>query len=206
MSLVAWGTDLIIDIISEVGYPGVFLLMTVEGIFTPIPSELIIPFAGYLAAQGDMSLPLVVIVGSLGAAVGNTVAYFIGYRVGRPLIERYGRFLMLDEGDLRLAERWFARYGDIGVLLGHAVPGVRSFISFPAGIGRMKLANFVVFSTIGALIWTSVLAVAGYLLLEEWRAFADTTENIDLYVVIVALAIVVGCVYWRKVKAGRAGK
>lgn len=198
MSLVEWGTDTIIDVISTLGYPGVFLLMMLEGIVTPIPSELIIPFAGYLAAQGEMSLPLVILLGCAGAALGNSVAYYIGFRVGRPLIQRYGKFIRLDEGDVRLAERWFAKYGDMGVLLGHAVPGVRSFISFPAGIGRMRFRNFLVFSTIGALIWTTVLAVAGYVLLDEWRRFADTTENIDLYAVIAALAIVLGYVYWTK--------
>ncbi len=198
MSLVEWGTDLILDWISTLGYPGIFMLMTIEGIITPIPSELIVPFAGYLAAEGEMSLPLVVVAASTGAALGNTVAYFIGYRVGRPLIQRYGRYIMLDERDLVSAERWFAKYGDVGVLLGHAVPGIRSFISFPAGIGRMRFRNFIVFSTLGAFIWTSVLALAGYLLLDEWRRFADATENIDLIVVIAAIAVIVGYLYWTK--------
>ncbi len=198
MSLVQWGTDLIIDWISTLGYPGIFVLMTIEGIITPIPSELIIPFAGYLAAQGEMSIVLVVVIGTAGAAIGNTVAYFIGYRLGRPLIQRYGRYIFLDERDLGLAERWFAKYGDIGILLGHALPGVRSFISFPAGIGKMRFRNFVLFSTVGAVIWTTVLAVAGYVLLEEWRRFAETTENIDLYVVIAAAAVIIGYLYWNK--------
>jgi len=198
MSLVEWGTDLIIDWISTVGYPGIFILMTIEGIITPIPSELIIPFAGYLAAQGDMNIVLVVVVGTAGAALGNSVAYLIGFRLGRPLIQRYGKYIFLDERDLGLAERWFAKYGDIGILLGHAIPGVRSFISFPAGIGKMRFRNFVLFSTVGALIWTTVLALAGYVLLEEWRRFADTTENIDLYVVIAAAAIIVGYLYWNR--------
>lgn len=201
MSLVEWGTDLILDLISTLGYPGIFLLMFVEGIITPIPSELIIPFAGYLAAEGEMNLALVVIVGAAGAALGNSVAYFIGYRLGRPLIQRYGRFIRLDERDLGLAERWFAKYGDAGVLLGHAVPGIRSFISFPAGIGKMRFRNFIVFSTIGALIWTTVLALAGYVLLDEWRKFAETTENIDIYAVIAALAVIVGYLYWTKKRA-----
>lgn len=203
MSLVEWGTDMILDWISTLGYPGIFILMTVEGIITPIPSELIVPFAGYLAAEGEMNLLLVVIVGSAGAALGNTVAYLIGYRVGRPLIQRYGRYIMLDERDLALAERWFAKYGDVGVLLGHAVPGIRSFISFPAGIGRMRFRNFIVFSTLGALIWTSVLAVAGYVLIDEWRRFADATENIDILVVIAAIAVIVGYLYWTKKRRTR---
>lgn len=198
MSLVGWATDLIIDFISQVGYPGVFILMTIEGIITPIPSELIVPFAGYLAAMGEMNLVAVIAVATAGAAVGNTIAYFIGLRVGRPLIKRYGRIIRLDESDLKFAEGWFLKYGRVGVLLGHAVPGVRSFISFPAGIGKMRLRDFVLFSTLGALVWTTFLAIAGYQLLDEWRTFANTTENIDLYVVVVALVAIVGYVYWRK--------
>jgi membrane protein DedA with SNARE-associated domain len=197
MSLLGWATDAIIEIIQDVGYLGVFALMVVEGILTPIPSEFIIPFAGYLAWQGEMNLVAVILVGTAGAAIGNTVAYFIGYRVGRPLISRYGKYILLGEKDLALAERWFAKYGDAGVLLGHAVPGVRSFISFPAGIGRMRLGRFVLFSTVGALIWTSVLAVAGYVLLEEWRELATTAENVDIYAAIAGIVIVMAYVYWR---------
>lgn len=205
MSLVQWGTDLIIELISTLGYPGIFVLMTIEGIITPIPSELIIPFAGYLAAEGEMNLFLVIVVGTAGAAIGNTVAYFIGYRVGRPLIERYGKYIWLDERDLGLAERWFAKYGDIGILLGHAIPGVRSFISFPAGIGKMRVKRFVLFSTVGALIWTTVLALAGYVLIDEWRRFAETTDNIDLYVLVAAIAIIAGYVYWNKWRQANRG-
>ena len=198
MTVLEWATDSIIDVISNLGYPGVFALMIVEGIFTPVPSELIIPFAGSLASQGEMSLGIVIVVGTAGAAIGNTVAYFIGYRVGRPLITRYGRILRLDQDDVLIAERWFSRYGDVAVLLGHAIPGIRSFISFPAGIGRMRLRNFVAYSTVGAMIWTTVLAVAGFLLLEEGRTFASNTESIDLYAVIVSMALLVGYVYWSK--------
>jgi membrane protein DedA with SNARE-associated domain len=205
VSLVAWLTDTALEIISSMGYPGVFLLMLVEGVLTPIPSELIVPFAGYLAAEGEMNLALVVAVGTAGAAVGNSIAYYIGYRAGRPLIQRYGKYIFLDERDVALAERWFARYGDWGVLFGHAIPGVRSFISFPAGIGKMRFKRFVVFSTMGALIWTSVLAAAGYVLIEGWRRFADTTENIDIYVLFAALAVMAGYIYWnrRRQSAGR---
>ncbi|MGD9963617.1 MAG: DedA family protein [Thermoplasmata archaeon] len=205
MSLVQWGTDLIIELISTLGYPGIFVLMTIEGIITPIPSELIIPFAGYLAAEGEMNLFLVIVVGTAGAAIGNTVAYFIGYKVGRPLIEKYGKYIWLDERDLGLAERWFAKYGDIGILLGHAIPGVRSFISFPAGIGKMRVKRFVLFSTVGALIWTTVLALAGYVLIDEWRRFAETTDNIDLYVLVAAIAIIAGYVYWNKWRQANRG-
>jgi len=196
-------TDWIASVIAAGGYPMIFALMVVEGILTPIPSEFIMPFAGFLAAQGTLNLALVIAIGTAGAAVGNAVAYHIGARVGRPLVERYGRYLALDAADLAWAEAWFAKWGDLGILLGHAVPGTRSFISFPAGIARMRFRNFVVASTAGAAVWNTVLVVAGFYLLQGWRVFAETTENVDLYVVIAAVAAIVGYVYWRKWRARR---
>lgn len=197
-------TDWIASIVEAIGYPGIFGLMVLEGIITPIPSEIIMPFAGYLAGQGRFDVVLVILVGTAGAALGNLVAYHIGSKLGRPLIARYGRFVGLGEDDLQWAESWFARYGDLGVLLGHAVPGVRSIISFPAGIGRMNLRRFVAFSTVGAAIWNSVLVVAGFYLLDRWRLFAETTENVDIYVVVGVLAVLLGYIYWRKARLRRA--
>ncbi len=198
-------TDWITTVIQGGGYPMVFAFMVVEGILTPIPSEFIMPFAGFLAAQGALNLALVIIVGTAGAAIGNTVAYGIGARVGRPLVERYGRFVALGPPDLAWAEAWFARWGDLGILVGHALPGTRSFISFPAGIARMRLRNFIAYSTAGAAVWNTVLVLAGYYLLQGWRVFAETTENIDLYVVVAAIVAVVAYVYWRKWRAKRRG-
>ncbi|MGI0148761.1 MAG: DedA family protein [Thermoplasmata archaeon] len=191
-------TEWIASVVNAIGYPGIFVLMIIEGILTPIPSEVIMPFAGYLASQGRFDLVLVIGVGTAGAAIGNFVAYHIGAKVGRPLIARYGRFIRLGEDDLQWAESWFARYGSLGVLLGHAVPGIRSIISFPAGIGRMDIRRFVVFSTIGAVIWNTVLVVAGYFLVERWTLFAETTDNVDLYVLVAVFAVLIGSIAWRK--------
>ncbi len=190
--------DWITSVILRLGYLGIFLLMTMEGIITPVPSELIVPFAGYLAARGEFNLVAIVVVATAGSTLGSTVAYYIGRYAGRPLVERYGRLFGLGDDDLRWAEVWFEKYGDWGNLIGHAIPGVRSFISFPAGIAKMDLRRYVVFTALGSGIWNTVLAVAGFLLVDRWLAFADTVENIDLYVLVVALAAVVGYVYWRK--------
>jgi membrane protein DedA with SNARE-associated domain len=191
-------TEWITGFVEAIGYPGIFLLMVVEGILTPIPSEFIMPFAGYLAARGVLNPIAVILVGTAGAAVGNVVAYHIGMRVGRPVIARWGRFIALGEEDLEWAESWFRRYGNVGVLLGHAIPGVRSIISFPAGIGRMGFRSFAVLSTAGAAIWNTVLVVAGYYLLDRWTMVAETTENVDVYVVAGVLTVIVGYVYYRK--------
>lgn len=197
-SLFLWLTESVMAIVAALGYPGIFLLMVVEGILTPIPSEFIMPFAGSLAARGELHVAPVILVGTAGAAVGNLVAYHIGARVGRPLISRYGKYIALGEDDLAWAEGWFAKYGSVGVLLGHAVPGIRSFISFPAGIGRMRVRDFVAFSTAGAAIWNTVLVVAGYYLVDRWIALAQATDNIDLYVALAGVTGMLGYVYWRK--------
>jgi len=196
-------TEWITGFVAAIGYPGIFLLMIVEGILTPIPSEFIMPFAGYLAALGRLNLLAVIAVGTAGAGIGNVVAYSIGMRVGRPLITRWGKYLGLGVDDLSWAESWFKKYGPMGVLIGHAVPGVRSIISFPAGIGRMRLRDFAIFSTIGAAIWNTVLVVSGYFLVERWTEVAGATENIDLYIVIALVGGIAGYVYWRKSRAKR---
>jgi len=196
-------TEWITGLVAAIGYPGIFLLMIFEGIVTPIPSEFIMPFAGYLAARGNLNLVAVIAVGTAGAGIGNVVAYTIGMRAGRPLIARWGKYIGLGADDLAWAEAWFAKYGALGVFLGHSVPGVRSIISFPAGIGRMRLRDFAASSTAGAAVWNTVLVVAGYYLLERWTVFAETTENIDLYIVLAAVAGIAGYVYWRKWRARR---
>jgi membrane protein DedA with SNARE-associated domain len=191
------------SVVGGMGYAGLFLMMTLEGIVTPIPSEVIVPFAGYLAAQGVLSLPLVVLVATAGATLGSTVAYHLGRWAGRPLVERYGRFVRIGERELRRAEEWFEKYGDRENLIGHAIPGVRSFISFPAGIARMDVRRYVVFTAIGSAMWNVVLALAGYFLLDRWLAFAEATQGVDLLILAAALLAIGGYVFWR-MRARRA--
>ena len=202
-SLVLGLTEWITSVVAGLGYPGIFLLMTVEGIITPIPSELIVPFAGYLAQRGVFNLGIVIAIATIGSTLGSTVAYYIGYYGGRPLVLRYGRFVGLGEDDIRWAETWFKKYGDWGNFLGHALPGVRSFMSFPAGMAKMDLKRYVVSTALGSAAWNTVLAVAGFLLLNRWIAVAETTSNVDLYIVVAAIAGIVGYVYWRKRRASR---
>lgn len=199
-------TEIMKAVISAAGYPGIFVLMFVEGVITPIPSEVILPFAGAAAAEPASGLTpaLVILVATAGATLGATVAYQIGMRVGRPLITRYGRWFGLGESDVAWSERWFARYGTWGILIGHALPGIRSFISFPAGIGKMRLRNFVVFTACGAAIWNTVLVLAGFTLGPLWEGFAATVENVDLIALVVGLAGTLGYVYWRHRRAQTA--
>lgn len=196
-SLVLALAGFVTSVIGAVGYPGLFALATAEGLL-PIPSELIVPFAGALAAAGRFDLVAVILVATAGAALGATIAYYVGLRVGRPLVERYGRYIGLGESELRWAETWFRKYGDAGNLIGHALPGVRSFISFPAGIARMDVRRYVAFTAIGSGAWNVFLALVGFYLLGGWLAFAEASEGIDLLLLVAAVALALGYVYWRK--------
>lgn len=200
VSLLLGLTEFMKAVITAAGYPGILLLMFVEGVITPIPSEAILPFAGAAAAEPGSTLhpAFIIAVATVGATLGAIVAYQIGMRIGRPLIERHGRWIGLGKDDIAWAERWFARYGTWGILIGHALPGIRSFISFPAGMGRMRLRNFAVLTAGGAAIWNSVLVLAGFYLGPLWEEFAGTVENVDLVVLVVALAAIFGYVYWRR--------
>lgn len=177
--------QIIIDLIETTGYLGIFLAMLVEGIFTPIPSELIMPFAGYVVYTGELNFFLVILVGSLGAVVGSTVAYILALWLGRPLIDRFGVFFGLDEEKMNSAERWFKRWGVWGILIGHSLPGIRSVISFPAGLSKMDRKRFVTFTFAGALVWNTVLVTAGYTLGESWMSFWERTDSLHLDILML---------------------
>jgi len=186
------------DLISGIGYPGIFLCMVIEGIITPIPSEIIMPFAGFLASQGRFDIFLVILIGTTGATIGSTGAYYIGYSLGRPFLLRHGRIFRLRGEHLRKAELWFGKYGDISIFIGHSIPGTRSFISFPAGIGKMRLRNFIFFTFCGATVWNSVLTIAGFYLGERWVDLTLTFEYLDVLVIIAVIILIIGYFYWKR--------
>lgn len=175
--------------------------MLVEGIFTPIPSELIMPFAGYVAYTGQLNYFLVILVGSLGAVAGSTVAYMLAMWMGRPLVDRFGIFFGLDDEKMASAERWFKRWGVWGILIGHSLPGIRSVISFPAGLAKMDRRKFVTFTFSGALLWNTVLVTAGYTLGENWVKFWEKTDSLHLDIVMLGglgVVLVLYFLYHRK--------
>ena len=205
VSILADLTHFMASGVELLGYPGIFLFMFIEGAITPIPSVVIVPFGGALAAQERMSLPVVVAVASLGTMAGSGVAYHIGLRFGRPLVLKYGRYLFLDESDLLRAEGWFRRWGNAGVFLANCFPGARSIVAYPAGAGRMAFVPFLLATLGGALLWNSVLAFAGFLLWKEWERFVSTFELIDLVAFLAVLAGIGGWVWYKKrVAAKRA--
>src|SRR3972149_4650417 len=205
MSILGDLTNFMASGVEALGYPGIFLFMFIEGAITPIPSVVIVPFAGALAARGAMGLPFGVAVASLGTMAGSGVAYHIGLRFGRPLVLKYGRYLFLDESDLLRAEGWFRRWGNAGVFLANCFPGARSIVAYPPGAGRRAFVPFLLATLGGALLWNSVLAFAGFLLWQEWERFVNTFELIDLVAFLAVLAGIGGWVWYKKrVAAKRA--
>lgn len=190
----------IIGFIEQYGYLGVAALMMLENVFPPIPSELIMPFAGYVGARGTLSPWGVLLAGVAGSIAGTLPWYWLGRRVGRErvlrLVERYGRWLTVSTDDLLRAEHWFQRWGVHSVLLGRLVPAVRSVISLPAGIEALPLTSFLVWSTLGTTAWTTLLLGLGFVL-------EDNYEQVARFVDPISTTVVVGCVgvyVWRLVR------
>src|ERR1043166_3545959 len=158
----------IVATISALGYGGIVLLMAIESACIPLPSEIIMPFSGYLVYTGELNLWIVSVAGAVGCVLGSLVAYWVGMYGGRPFIEKYGRFVLISHHDLDLAERWFARYGEAIVFFSRLLPVVRTFIAFPAGVARMNLARFTLYTFLGSLPWCLGLAYVGQVLGEQW--------------------------------------
>lgn len=174
-------------IISTLGYAGIFILMMTESMVLPTPSELVMPFAGFLAAQGRFDFMLVILFSSLGSIVGSLISYALGYYGGNRLILKYGRYLLLDEEDLKKTEAWFKRRGERTVLISRFIPVVRHLISIPAGIGKMDLKKFCLYTLIGATLWNTFLAYLGYLLGENWIEVRHYSEYISIPAAVIIL-------------------
>lgn len=196
----------IVATISALGYSGVVLLMAIESACIPLPSEIIMPFSGYLVYKGEMNLWGVGVAGALGCVLGSLVAYWVGMYGGRPLIEKYGRYILLSRHDLDLADRWFSKYGEVIVFVSRLLPAIRTFIAFPAGVARMNLTKFVVYTFAGSLPWCLGLAYVGQKLGEQWNK-NDTLKTwfhrFDFVIGIVGLLAVTWWV-WRHIKHSRS--
>ncbi len=194
----------IIAVISRMGYLGIVLLMGIESACIPLPSEVIMPFSGYLVFQGTLSLGMVALAGALGCLLGSWLAYAIGAWGGRPLIERYGKYVLISRHDLDLADRWFQRHGDITILVGRLLPVIRTFIAFPAGVVRMSPWRFSLYTFLGSLVWCWGLAWIGMKMGEHWDTLGVYFHRFDGLMVagiVIALAMYV----WRHVRQLRRG-
>jgi membrane protein DedA with SNARE-associated domain len=204
-SILAWLAGIIISVISATGYLGILILMAIESACIPLPSEVIMPFSGYLVSTGRFDLMLAATAGALGCNVGSIFAYELGKRGGRPAIERWGRFVLIGPGELDTADRFFARWGSAAVLVGRLLPVIRSFIAFPAGIARMPLVKFHVYTFIGSWPWCFGLAWVGMVLGEKWDS--DPRVKAAFHsadAVILALIVLAGVAFvWHRLKGVR---
>lgn len=184
--------DWIKNLMDSLGYIGIVCLMFLENVFPPIPSEVIMPLAGFTAAQGNLSFIGVVLAGTLGSVVGALPLYYLGRVVGEDRLkqwaDRYGKWLTVSGKEIERADQWFERHGPKAVFIGRLVPGVRSLISIPAGISGMNLLQFLLYSAVGALIWTALLAYLGWLLGENYER-VNTYLGPITYVVVGGLLI-----------------
>lgn len=194
-----------------VGYLGVLIAMAIESAMIPLPSELILPYAGFLISDPTKLEPLshgkwefwiVVVVATIGNTIGSLIAYAIGAWGGRPFLERYGRYLLIRHHEIELAERFFDRYGAATAFFSRLLPIVRTFISFPAGVARMPLRKFIAYSTAGAFLWSILLVYAGTVLGSNWVKIRETLQPFDLLIAVVVVALVALFVWLR---LGRPG-
>jgi membrane protein DedA with SNARE-associated domain len=178
----------VIYVISMMGLPGVILLMAIESACIPLPSEVIMPFAGYLVFLGKYSLWEVGLAGAFGCVVGSVPAYYLGMYGGRPLIEKYGKFILMSRHDLDLADRWFARHGQATVFFARLLPVIRTFIAFPADVARMEMKRFIAYTFAGSLPWCLGLAYVGMVMGEKWPTLREYFHKFDLVIGAVLLA------------------
>lgn len=186
--------NLVIQLISSLGYPGIVIAMTIESALIPLPSEIIMPFSGYLVSTGRFDLSMVALAGAVGNVIGSLIAYGIGYwgheRLVRRLVRNYGKWVLVSEHELDLAERMIQKY-KIWVVLGSRVlPGVRTVISLPAGFAKLPLGNFIALTFIGSLVWSYMLAWVGFTLGQNWKEIGPYFHKFDVVVVgLIAAAI-----------------
>ncbi|MEK7859945.1 MAG: DedA family protein [Chloroflexota bacterium] len=196
-----------------VGYIGLAAVMAIENafFFLPVPSEVVLPLAGFVVARGASepltggawTYPLAVLFAVLGTTLGSLFLYAIAALGGRPLLERYGRYIFIDAHDLEVADRWFERYGAYAVFFARMVPIARSVISIPAGVARMPLWRFALFSALGTVPWVMLLIWAGMVLGESWLAIKDLLQPYE-YVVIGALVVLFAYFLWRQLRPSRS--
>lgn len=193
----------LIQTISALGYPGIVLLMAIESSVLPLPSELIMPPAGYLAARGEMNPLLAILAGTAGSVLGALINYFLAAKVGEPVLRRYGKYVLMTSSALDRSEAFFKRHGEISTLLGRLLPVIRHLISIPAGLCRMPLSHFITFTAVGAGIWCTVLTTIGWAIgrhegeLREAAVHAYTAQALR-WILVIAVVVVAAYVAWHR--------
>ncbi len=189
-------TTFVIHVISQSGYFGVGALMAIESAAIPLPSEVIMPFSGYLVSIGTFSLFGIALAGAVGSMIGSAVLYGVGYYGGRPLLERYGKYVLISHRDIDKSDHFFQKYGNLSNFFGRMIPVVRTFISFPAGAAKMNFPKFLIYSFIGSFIWSLFLGYIGLKLGQNWEKLHSTFRGLDY--VVVALVLIGAAWYIRR--------
>lgn len=196
--------DFIRHVYQILGWPGVVLLMAIESACIPLPSEIIMPLSGWmLIADKGLGVEYVILAGLCGAVgnvIGSVIAYWVGAWGGRPFLHRYGKYVLVSHHDIEVADRWFDRYGDQIVFLSRLLPAVRTFISFPAGIAKMKMGKFLLYSFLGSFPWSVGLAYGGYLLGQNWERIREVMRPFDIPILVIFLALVAFFI-WRRIRS-----
>jgi membrane protein DedA with SNARE-associated domain len=192
ISIVEYVSNLIVSLISATGYSGVFFAMALESACIPFPSEIIMPFSGFMVSEGKMTLLGITLAGALGNLFGSVVAYFVGLKGGRPFLENYGRYILISHKKLDLTDEWFQKYGDKAVISSRVLPVLRTYISLPAGMARMGFKKFSFFTFVGSLPWCLALGYVGVLLGPRWDSLRGWFHLMDA---VVVLAIIGAAIY-----------
>jgi len=182
--------EIITSIINTIGYYGIALAMTIESACIPLPSEIIMPFSGYLILKGRFTMIWVLVAGTIGNLLGSVIAYLVGTLCGRPFILRYGRYILMTKHDLEIAERWFNRYGELTIFFTRNMPIIRTFISLPAGIAKMNLFKFCLYTTIGSIPWNFLLTYLGMILGTKWHS--TISPIFHKFDVVIGILIIIG--------------
>ena len=183
----------IISVISSLGYGGIILTMTIESACIPLPSEIIMPFSGYLVTTGRFGLFWTGVAGAFGCVIGSVLAYGVGIWGGRPFLEKYGRYVLISHKDLDVADRFFTKYGDWSIFISRLLPVIRTFISLPAGIAKMNFSKFVIYTFLGSFHWCLGLAFVGKVMGENWETLRVYFRKAD---VVIGVLIVAGIIYF----------
>jgi len=190
MGITEWIARTATLFIGSTGYASVFVLMIMESMILPVPSEAVMPFAGFLIAEGKFTFLGVIFFSTLGSITGSLISYYIGAWGGKPLIERYGKYILVTHEDLEKTERFFAKRGELTIFISRFIPVIRHLISIPAGIAKMNLLKFSIYTVIGAGMWNTILTVIGFYLKENWQKIMQFSHVVDIFVVIILAGVV----------------
>jgi membrane protein DedA with SNARE-associated domain len=188
-------TEFVMSVIESGGYFGIFILMALEGSFIPLPSEIILPFSGFLASKGQFSILAIALVGALGNIVGTLFTYTIARYVGLPFLYRYGKYVLVTHHDIELAQSLFEKFGVPIIFISRLLPGIRGFIPIPAGVARMKVIPFMVYVFVGSFLWSLLLTYIGVIIQENWEVFGEYAHDIGTVLVLIML---IGIGWWLK--------